>query len=144
MGLSELSLTCRQSTMKPFIPKMIGEILEEVSLISNSSERLSKLDDYVNRLQDEMKKIDAFKRKLPLCMLPLTNAIATMKENLMQCRKSSTEPIFEEFIPLKKISDDLDEKLEAPKDEIVSSRDKMTWMSSVQLWNSGHTMLHKE
>ncbi|KAL2461367.1 Homeodomain-like superfamily protein [Abeliophyllum distichum] len=121
-------------------------------------ERLSKLDDYVNRLQDEMKKIDAFKRKLPLCMLPLTNdgfanlwvlmtviaAIATMKENLMQCRKSSTEPIFEEFIPLKKISDDLDEKLEAPKDEIVSSRDKMIWMSSVQLWNSGHTMLHKE
>ncbi|KAL2465625.1 mediator of RNA polymerase II transcription subunit 22b-like [Abeliophyllum distichum] len=132
---------------------MIGEILEEVSLISNSSERLSKLDDYVNRLQDEMEKIDAFKHELPLCMLLLTDdgfanlwvlmtaiaAIATVKRDLMQCRKSSTERIFEEFIPLKKISDDLDEILEAPKDEIVSSTDKMTWMSSVQLWNSGHT-----
>ncbi|KAL2477225.1 Homeodomain-like superfamily protein [Forsythia ovata] len=118
MGSSELSLTCQQSTMKPFIPKMISEILEEVSL------------------QDEMKKIDAFKRELPLCMLLLTDAIATVKGELMQCRKSSTEPILEEFIPLKKISDDLDEKVEAPKDEIVSSRDKMNWMSSVQLWNS--------
>ncbi|KAL2523982.1 myb family transcription factor EFM [Abeliophyllum distichum] len=137
---------------------MISEILEEVSLISNSSERLSKLDDYINRLQDEMKKIDAFKHELPLCMFLLTDvernwvwgfliagmgfwcfidgfanlwvlmtaiaAIATVKGDLMQCRKSTTEPIFEEFIPLKKISDDLDEKLEAPKDEIVSSTDK--------------------
>ncbi|CAA3022862.1 myb family transcription factor EFM-like [Olea europaea subsp. europaea] len=136
MGSLELSLTCRQSTMKPYIPKTISEFLAEVSLIINSSERLSKLDDYVNRLQDEMKKIDAFKRELPLCMLLITDALAIMKGELMQCKKSSTEPILEEFIPLKKISNDLDEKAEAPKDEIVSSRDKMNWMSSVQLWNS--------
>ncbi|CAA3025138.1 Hypothetical predicted protein [Olea europaea subsp. europaea] len=115
MGPSELSLTCRQSEMKPYIPKTISEFLEEVSLISNSSERLSKLDDYVNRLQDEMKKIDAFKRELPLCMLLLTDnefaniwvlltaiaAIETMKGELMQCKNSSTEPILEEFIPIR-------------------------------------------
>ncbi|XP_022896781.1 transcription factor HHO5-like [Olea europaea var. sylvestris] len=136
MGPSELSLTCRQSAMKPYIPKTISEFLEEVSLISNSSERLFKLDDYVNRLQDEMKKIDAFKRELPLCMLLLADAIATMKGELMQCKNSSTEPILEEFIPLKKISDDSDEKVEVPRNEIVSSSDKMNWMSSVQLWNS--------
>ncbi|CAA2997058.1 myb family transcription factor EFM-like [Olea europaea subsp. europaea] len=88
MGPSELSLTCRQSAMKPYIPKTISEFLEEVLLISNSSERLSKLDDYVNRLQDEMKKIDAFKRELPLCMLLLADAIATMKGELMQCKNS--------------------------------------------------------
>ncbi|CAI9765549.1 unnamed protein product [Fraxinus pennsylvanica] len=136
MGSSELSLTCRQSTVKPYIPKTVSEFLTEVSLITNSSERLSKLDDYVNRLQDEMKKIDAFKRELPLCMLLITDAIAIIEGELMQCKKSSTEPILEEFIPLKKSSDALDEKVEAPKDEIVSSRDKMNWMSSVQLWNS--------
>lgn len=37
------------------------------------SEKISKLDNYVNRLQEEMKKIDAFKRELPLCMLLLND-----------------------------------------------------------------------
>ncbi|CAA3025139.1 myb family transcription factor EFM-like [Olea europaea subsp. europaea] len=81
MGSSELSLTCRQSEMKPYIPRTISEFLEEVSMISNSSERLSKLDDYVNKLQDEMKKIDAFKRELPLCMLLLTDVMTARKED---------------------------------------------------------------
>lgn len=68
----ELGLNCRlSSATKTYIPKTIGDFLAEVSMISNTSERLLKLDDYVNRLQDEMKKIDAFKRVLPLCMLLL-------------------------------------------------------------------------
>lgn len=74
MGSSppELGLNCRlSSATKTYIPKTIGDFLAEVSMISNTSERLLKLDDYVNRLQDEMKKIDAFKRVLPLCMLLL-------------------------------------------------------------------------
>lgn len=102
------------------------------------SEKISKLDNYVNRLQEEMKKIDAFKRELPLCMLLLNDAIATMKDEIMQCKNSNPEPILEEFMPLKKSSpDEKDEKTDDIKEtDIVNRREKMNWMSSVQLWNS--------
>lgn len=56
-----------------FIPATISEFIAEISSIRDISEKLSKLDDYVNRLEDEMKKIDAFKRELPLCILLLND-----------------------------------------------------------------------
>lgn len=58
---------------KPYVQKPIGRFLADVSKIHTVSDKISKLDDYVNRLQDEMKKIDAFKRELPLCMLLLSD-----------------------------------------------------------------------
>lgn len=33
------------------------------------SEKLAMLENYVQRLEDEMNKVEAFKRELPLCML---------------------------------------------------------------------------
>ncbi|KAG8364296.1 hypothetical protein BUALT_Bualt19G0113700 [Buddleja alternifolia] len=134
---AELSLDCRFSSQN-WIPKTIGAFLAEISRIRNASEKIPMLDDYVNQLQDEMKKIDVFKRELPLSMLLLNDAIATVKEELMQCKKSDSEPVLEEFIPLKKISrDDKDEKIENCKEkDSINCRDKMNWMSSVQLWNS--------
>lgn len=54
-----------------FVPTTISEFIVQVSTIRDGSEKLSKLDDYVQRLEDEMKKIDAFKRELPLCMILL-------------------------------------------------------------------------
>lgn len=54
-------------------PKSTAELLAEVSMTNGVAEKISKLDDYVNRLEEEMKKIDAFKRELPLCMLLLND-----------------------------------------------------------------------
>ena len=65
----ELSL---DSSLVP-IPTTISDFLAEVSTIRDSSEKLSKLNDYVKRLEEEMKKIDAFKRELPLCMILLND-----------------------------------------------------------------------
>lgn len=65
----ELSLDCRPT----FVPKTISGFLKEVSLIGNVSEKVSKLDAFVNGLEEEMKKIDAFKRELPLCVLLLND-----------------------------------------------------------------------
>ena len=56
-----------------FVPKTIAEFLGEISITQNSSEKLSKLDDCVQRLEDEKRKIEAFKRELPLCMLILND-----------------------------------------------------------------------
>ncbi|XP_059457880.1 transcription factor HHO5 isoform X1 [Corylus avellana] len=68
-----------------FVPKTISEFLGEISTNKNGSEKLSKLDDCVQRLEDERRKIEAFKRELPLCMLLLTDAIGRLKEEAMQC-----------------------------------------------------------
>lgn len=54
-----------------WFPKTISKFVAEVSVIRHISENFSKVDDYAKRLEEETKKIDAFKRELPLCMLLL-------------------------------------------------------------------------
>ncbi|KAJ7967421.1 myb family transcription factor EFM-like [Quillaja saponaria] len=129
MGLvpSELSLDIRPT----FVPKTITDFLKDVSTIGDVSEKVLKLDDIVKRLEEEMKKIDAFKRELPLCMLLLNDAILVLKEESVQCRRPKAQPVLEEFIPLKK---ECDQNEEHKKEK--DCRDKKNWMSSVQLWNT--------
>lgn len=52
----------------PYIPKTIAEFLSQLSMIGVSEKEL-KLEDFIKRLEDEMRKIDAFKRELPISML---------------------------------------------------------------------------
>nr|GMC87597.1 transcription factor HHO2-like [Ipomoea batatas] len=63
--------------------------------------------------------------------------IIVLKEESRKCRKSLVEPVFEEFLPLKKSSgdDDLDRhyKVETNKED----REKINWVSSLQLWSGG-------
>lgn len=133
----ELSLDFRPAN---FVPKTITDFLREVSMIGNVSEKLSKLDSFLKGLEDELRKIDAFKRELPLCMLLLNDAILVLKEESMQCARASkkVQPVLEEFIPLKNNnSEDDDEDVIPIKKEKDSSKDnKKNWMSSVQLWNT--------
>lgn len=65
----DLSLDFRPT----YVPKTISDFLKEVSLIGDVSEKVSKLDGFVKGLEEEMNKIDAFKRELPLCMLLLND-----------------------------------------------------------------------
>ncbi|KAG8368320.1 hypothetical protein BUALT_Bualt15G0033300 [Buddleja alternifolia] len=135
---SELSLDCRFS----LIPNPIGAFTDDILKIPDVSEKISKLNDCVYKLQDEMKKIEAFKRELPLCMILLNDGailvIVTLNNELSKCNKLNAEPVLEEFIPLKNsITEEKDEKIEDNKEkDIINNRDKMNWMSSVQLWNS--------
>jgi len=73
MGLvsPELSLDLKPS----FVPETINGFLREVALIADASEKLHKLDHFLRRLEDEMKKIEVFKRELPLCMLLLKDGL---------------------------------------------------------------------
>ena len=66
---AELSLDLRPT----FVPKTISDFFYDVSKITNASERFLKVDDFLKRLQEEMRKIDAFKRELPLCMILLND-----------------------------------------------------------------------
>ncbi|KAK9988274.1 hypothetical protein SO802_028513 [Lithocarpus litseifolius] len=123
----ELSLDFAPS----FVPKTITDFLREVSMIGSVSERALKLDDFVKRLEEEMGKIDAFKRELPLCMILLNDAISVLKESMQCTVPNEVQPVLEEFIPLKK---DCDQNEENKKEK--DYKDKKNWMSSVQLWNT--------
>lgn len=70
-------------------------------------------------------------------MISSIAAIVAAQEELAQWKKLNTEPVLEEFIPLKKIcTDEKDDKAEDSKEKDVSSREKKNWMSTVQLWNT--------
>lgn len=53
------------------LPKPLSQFLDQVSRIKDHHSKLSEIDGYVGKLEEERKKIDAFKRELPLCMLLL-------------------------------------------------------------------------
>ncbi|XP_076942118.1 transcription factor HHO6-like [Bidens hawaiensis] len=114
-----------------FIPKSIAQFLRQVSRIGTVSDKILKLDDFVTRLESEMRKIDAFKREPPLCMILINDAIIALKEEAMVFKKlSNSEPVSEEFIPLKKSCDE-DTKV----DMMGGGDNKKNWLSSTQLWN---------
>ncbi|KAE8699983.1 hypothetical protein F3Y22_tig00110569pilonHSYRG00258 [Hibiscus syriacus] len=62
-----------------YVPKTISEFVEQVSKIEDGFQGSSKISDFVRRLEDEMKKINCFKRELPLCMLLLKDGIERLK-----------------------------------------------------------------
>ncbi|CAI0447022.1 unnamed protein product [Linum tenue] len=138
---AELSLDFRTMSAK-FVPKTIGDFLQNASpaTIADAPEKAPRVESLLRELQEEMKKIDAFKRELPLCMLLLNDAIVVVKESVQRCATSKQPPVLEEFIPLKKsCEEDEDERRENTRiknDKDSSSKDKKSWMSSVQLWSS--------
>ncbi|KAG0467143.1 hypothetical protein HPP92_018723 [Vanilla planifolia] len=120
----------------------------------------AKLEDFVGRLEEERRKIDAFKRELPLCMILISHGtgsfvgfppekvdfvapILTAVEfvfvviemstlELNQCQNAGR--VAREFISLKTGADDGQEGEGLVKKE-KESNDKMEWMSSAQLWS---------
>ncbi|XP_058069299.1 transcription factor HHO2-like [Magnolia sinica] len=119
-----------------FTTKTIVGFLREVSSMGDFGKKLSKLEEYVKCLEEERRKIDVFKRELPLCMILLNDAIEAMKKEEKQCRSENENdrPILEEFMPVRsKIGEDGGLKME--KD----GGDKMNWMSSAQLWSNNNS-----
>ncbi|XP_039053344.1 transcription factor HHO5-like [Hibiscus syriacus] len=111
-----------------YVPASISEFLKEVSSIKNGFQRLLKICDFVKRLEDEMKKIDAFKRELPLCMLLLKDGIKRLKEEEMQCKEMDDGSVTKEsMLPLKGNTEE---------NGRVNVEKRKNWMSSVQLWTS--------
>ncbi|XP_038722692.1 transcription factor HHO5-like [Tripterygium wilfordii] len=112
-----------------YIPRTISDLLGEVSAATETSLKLSKLDEYVEGLENELRKIEAFKRELPLSMILLNDAITRLKEEAMQWRElNDRPPLMEEVRPLKG-------KLGVDGGLILEKKDQKNWMSSAQLWS---------
>ncbi|KAL1564102.1 hypothetical protein AAHA92_06503 [Salvia divinorum] len=102
-----------------FVPKTISDVLSHVSRIDDLSMKSSKLDFHIRLLEEELRKVDAFKRELPYCMKLLQDAIETLRKEREKGR--------EELIAV-----------ESGEGRVESSDRnlKKTWMSRVRLWNA--------
>jgi len=53
-----------------FVPgRTVRQILGEVARSEDGSRRMATLQDFLKKLEDEKRKIESFKRELPLCMV---------------------------------------------------------------------------
>ncbi|XP_074570061.1 transcription factor NIGTH1-like [Curcuma longa] len=115
-----------------FAARTVGGFFKEASATADGG--VAKLEESVRSLEEERKKIEAFKRELPLCMLLLTDVIEMLKKELDRFQGERFAHSFKEFIPIgRKCEEEGGVKLEA------DCKDKAHWMSSAQLWsaNSG-------
>ncbi|XP_022882001.1 transcription factor HHO3-like [Olea europaea var. sylvestris] len=118
------------------------------------SEKVQRCQDYIKALEAERCKIQVFQRELPLCLELVTQAIEACKQQLSgtsteynlhgqsECsEQTSTEgPVLEEFIPIKRDTDDEEQHYKKPKNYTnvngsEKSSKKSDWLRSVQLWN---------
>ncbi|KAL8168049.1 hypothetical protein V2J09_009548 [Rumex salicifolius] len=90
-------------------------------------DKSTELRDYISRLEDELRKIEAFKRELPLSVLLLTDAIARLRKEVVGDDKDATAASNFDEIPSAGSENDED-------------ADKKSWMSSAQLWSSDQTL----
>ncbi|KAG0467859.1 hypothetical protein HPP92_017187 [Vanilla planifolia] len=94
--------------LKLFTRKTVDSYLKDETAAGG---RAIKIEEIVCLLEEERRKIEAFKRELPNCMLLLNDVISSLKLDLQRCQ----------------------EERETAKAEKES---KMEWMSSAQLWSS--------
>ncbi|KAM0937415.1 putative transcription factor MYB-HB-like family [Dioscorea sansibarensis] len=128
----EMSLDLKLSAART-----VGGFLREASAMGDGEARVAKLEEFVRVLEEEKRKIEAFKRELPLCMVLVSDVIGGLKEELEQCQGDRYDREVEEFMPMKRSK--LEEEMEERGKLELDSRDKMNWMSSAQLWSDNYS-----
>uniref|UniRef100_A0A1D1Y7M1 Two-component response regulator ARR18 n=1 Tax=Anthurium amnicola TaxID=1678845 RepID=A0A1D1Y7M1_9ARAE len=129
MGLaatSDLALDLGPPSSSPAPASLVVGLVREAA---GEAGRVAKLEERIRALEEERRKIEGFRRELPLCMLLVTDAIDGMKGELARSR-----PVMEEFMPVKRDSQGGGEMRREDDD-----RDKVNWMSSAQLWSDNHS-----
>ncbi|CAI9779259.1 unnamed protein product [Fraxinus pennsylvanica] len=115
---------------------------------SDYSDKMQRCQDYIHALEEEHKKIQVFRRELPLCLELVTEAIDACKKQLSDGQSENSEqissegPILEEFIAIKKVSSSSDDDEQSKKPSEKNSKNnneksskKSDWLRSVGLWN---------
>ncbi|KAK9670424.1 hypothetical protein RND81_13G201100 [Saponaria officinalis] len=116
-SLPELSLDLSPPSVKLSFPEFLSDF--PTTHVGDSRE-LIKLVEFVDELEDEIKKIQAFQRELPLSFTLLNHAVEKLKEKVKKCEKRWPQHgKFGESLGVKSGIHDVEKK---------------DWMSSVQLW----------
>ncbi|KAJ6804896.1 myb family transcription factor EFM-like [Iris pallida] len=99
--------------------RIVGNLSRDNSV--DQQIRISRLEQHIGSLEEERKKIEVFKRELPLCMHLLDDVILASKEKVEQWKKENMEQLMATNVKLEK-----------------ESNEKMSWMSTAQLWSNNH------
>ncbi|KAJ0043535.1 hypothetical protein Pint_18928 [Pistacia integerrima] len=104
--MSSTSLELSLSLKPSYVPKTIKNLLNDLSEIYDVSDKLSVLNDYLLKHEEELIRVEAFKRELPQCMLLLMDAIETLKLEIMNIKnpkepEESGQPLME-FLSMKR------------------------------------------
>ncbi|KAH0449392.1 hypothetical protein IEQ34_020084 [Dendrobium chrysotoxum] len=92
--------------------------------------RYRNLQDYIDALEGERRKILMFSRELPLCLELITQVIEIRRREMAGDDYFGEVPALEEFIPLKPSSSSSGNE----KSHKVAGDSKSDWLRSVQLW----------
>ncbi|BAT75556.1 hypothetical protein LR48_Vigan727s002200 [Vigna angularis] len=115
-----------------FVPgRTVRQILGEVAQNEGGSQRMATLEDFLLKLEDEKRKIESFKRELPLCMVLVNDAVTKLKEEINGGVRMQEGPVVEEYMPLLKTNSEGSETLNMGKER----SNMKNWMNSVRLWN---------
>ncbi|XP_074575229.1 myb family transcription factor EFM-like isoform X2 [Curcuma longa] len=120
--------------LKLFATRTAGSFLKEAAAAVDGG--VTKLEESVRSLVDERKKIEVFKRELPICMFLLTEVIELLKKELERGPGERLTQSFKEFIPIR--SECEEEGMDGMKLE-ADCKEKTHWMSSAQLWSPNST-----
>ncbi|XP_077221478.1 transcription factor HHO3-like [Tasmannia lanceolata] len=113
---------------------------------------MSGLKEYVEALEEELKKIEVFHRELPLTFQLITQAIENCKHQIRtellfplrggsdyEATSGESHPVLEEFIPIKRSSSSTSSQVENQQGIDTGNKDddgnKPDWLRYVQLWN---------
>ncbi|KAK2967536.1 hypothetical protein RJ640_030407 [Escallonia rubra] len=111
-----------------FVPKTISAFLADLSVTHDFSEKVTMVKELVHVLENELKKIDAFKRELPVSVLLLQDAIERLKEEVMHGKEMEAQHVVEE---LKGNSDE-----NGGVKRSTDPSDMKNWLSSAKLWST--------
>ncbi|KAG6494995.1 hypothetical protein ZIOFF_042785 [Zingiber officinale] len=114
---SELELCAMRAVAVGFVKKVVTESRER-------GRQVWRLEESIKSLEEEKRKIEAFKRELPLCMRLVCEVIEELKREIDRCRAEGFGRVFQEFMPIKG-------KIHESSSDF---RDKKNWTSSFQLW----------
>ncbi|KAJ7547070.1 hypothetical protein O6H91_08G067400 [Diphasiastrum complanatum] len=154
MGSSaELTLGCRKSQMH------LSRESSAIVFVGEQLKHMQQLEDKLIALEEERRKVDAFKRELPLCMQLLNDAIKVSKKQLAEYQTTSTTALplklgcdygeidldpqsASETLALEEsISSKFKPKKEEAKEQPTKTpttgchEDKPSWMATAQLWS---------
>ncbi|WOK97712.1 Myb family transcription factor EFM-like [Canna indica] len=124
-------------------------MVENMAMVDNQLDQAWRCHEYIGALEEERKKIEVFQRELPLCLQLITQAIESVKGQLMSVDGSVNNgpAVAEEFIPLRpsptRTTTEEGEGRTGARKSPPPADAKPDWLRSAQLWNEEHISVER-
>ncbi|XP_062103244.1 myb family transcription factor EFM-like [Humulus lupulus] len=79
---SNQQIQCSSSLKPSYVPKTLTNLLNNLAKIDNVEKKISILNDYLKKYEEELSRVEELRRDLPQCMLLLMDAIEIIKDEI--------------------------------------------------------------